>query len=533
MPRVPTSYLFRMLAVLMVAAFSAIGCTDKRTPEEMKGTLIFGFGDNFKTFDPARQIYAQETAIIQQVLEPLVKFNNDLELSACLAVEWETPDNCKTWIFTLRQGVTFHDGTPFDAHAVKFHFDRILDPKTAATRRRNIADVERIEVLDDYHVAFHMAAPNCVLPEKLSGAFASIPSPTALQAPGDKVPGDRFARNPVGTGPFRFVDWTPDIAIRLEKNPDHWDAENYHIERLEFRPVRENTTRLILLEQGVLDMADIAFPQVTVARKSPDFNLQSVPSLSIRYVGFNTKKPPFSDVRVRRAANYAVNKQDLIKYMFFGVGEPARGPIPPVLPAANPNVPDYAYDPEKARALLAEAGYPDGFEASFWTQETGTYWKTTEGSVEYLRDIGIDVNIKILDNAVYWDKFDEYLLPDGTAFPTKEGVFDIFVGGWVGGETAHGFLEPLFLGGSYSNSAFYDNPTINRMLAEYKTLPDPLERRKLYKEMQQIIVEDAPWIFAFHGQINMGIRHRVKGYVVNPAGNYYFNGVTLDDDEEG
>ncbi len=257
-------------------------------------------------------------------------------------------------------------------------------------------------------------------------------------------------------------------------------------------------------------------------------DLQSVAQLSIRYVGFNTQKPPFSDKRVRQAANYAVNKEEIVKYVFFGVGKPAIGPIPEVLPAFNGDVKRYEYNPEKAKALLAEAGYPNGFDADFWTYEVGMYRNLADNVVETLRKIGIKSNVKIFDNAVYWDKFDEFLTPTGERYPTKKGVFDIYVGGWVGGETAHGFLEPLFKADSNSNSTFYNNPEVNRLLTEFKTKESPAERDEIYKEIQAIIVEDAPWIFAFHGQINTGVRKHVKGFKVNPSALYFFEDVTLE-----
>ncbi|MCC6547302.1 ABC transporter substrate-binding protein [Candidatus Sumerlaeota bacterium] len=511
------------LATAVMVAFFLSSCTDKRSLEEQKHKLVYGFGQNFKTFDPAKVVYAQEAAIIMQVQEGLVVFDRNLKLTPCLATSWETSDHCNSWVFHLRPNVKFHDGFPFTSDAVKFTFERILDPKTASTRSRLWEEIREIETPDDLTVIFKLKAPNCVFPEKLTSSSASIPSPAALQKLGDK-----YATNPVGTGPFRFVEWIPDVAIRMERNPDHWNAKNYHIDKLEFRPVRENTTRFIELEQGVLDIADLEFPQVNVAKKSEDIVLQSVPQLSIRYVGFNTQKPPFSDKRVRQAANYAVNKEELIKYMFFGVGEPAIGPIPSVLPGFNPNVHIYEYNPEKAKELLAEAGYPNGFEASFWSYEQGIYRSTADHAVESLRKIGIDAKMQILDNGAYWDKFDTYITTDGKRYPTKEGVFDIFVGGWVGGETIDGFLDPLFRSNSSSNSSFYNNPEVDKLLLEYKRLETEEERQVVYKRLQEIIVEDAPWIFAFHGQLNTGVRKHVKGYVTNPSLLYNFEGVRLE-----
>ncbi|GAB4318638.1 MAG: glutathione ABC transporter substrate-binding protein [Candidatus Sumerlaeia bacterium] len=499
------------------------GCTDRRSPEEMKGTLVYGFSENFKTFDPVRQIYAQESAIIAQVLQPLVRWNQQMQLEPCLATAWETPDDCRTWIVHLRQGVWFHDGTPFTAAAVKRHFERHLDPAVGSTRKKRVEMIRRVEILDDFTVAFHLDPPNCIFPEILASTAGHIPSPAALDRWGMD-----FGRHPVGTGPFEFVQWVPDVRIELRRNERYWNRDAIHLERLIFIPVPENTTRLILLEQGVLDMADVSFAHVGVARRVPEITLQSAQQLSIRYIGFNTQKPPFNDRRVRQACNYAVNKDDIIRYMYFGVGVPAMGPLPAVMPDFNPAVRRYEYDPERAKALLAEAGYPDGFRATLWTTETGTYRIAAEATVDYLRRIGIQVEMKIIDNAAYWDKFDEFLTRDGRMYPTKEGVYDIYIGGWVGGESPDGFLQPLFTTGSYSNSSFYSNPRVDELVKAYRLEPDPEKRRKMYLEIQQIVVEDAPWIFAFHGQVNAGLRDRVKGFQISPAGWYFFEGVTVD-----
>lgn len=521
------STFVRFLASLCLLAFMAGGCTDRRSSKELKDTLIYAFADNFKTFDPAKVIYAQETPIIHQVLEPLVRWNNDLKLVPHLATSWETIDGCQTWIFHLRAGVKFHDGTPFDAYAVKTHFERILDPATAATRRNRIEEVLAIQAADPLTVVFRLKAPNCVFPETLTNTFTSIPSPTAIA----NKDGD-FAHHPVGTGPFKFVEWKHDVRIVLERNPDYWNADAIKLQRVEFWPVRENTTRLILLEQGVVDMADIAFAQVNVAKLQKDLNIQTTPQLSIRYIGFNNQKPPFNDVRVRRAANYAVNKEEMIKYMLFGVGEPAVGPMPSVMEDFNPHLTHYDYNPEKAKELLKEAGYPNGIKVTMWTQESGIYRSASDAVVEYLRQVGIDVEMKILDSAVYWDKFDEYLKPDGTSYPTKEGVYDLYVGGWSGGEAAQDYLDALFRSRSYSNSSFYSSPDIDRMLDEFKHMVKKEDRSEAFRQMQKILVDDAPWIFAFHGQSNVGMRKRVKGFRINPSQRLFLEGVSVSDNPE-
>jgi len=521
MPRPRVSILIVLMAV---AALAGLGCSPQRPPEEMKDTLVYGYFDQVKTFDPTRQQYSKEASVIVQVLQQLVRYGSNRKLEPLLAVAWEPSEECRVWTFFLRPGVLFHDGTPFDASAVKAHFDRTMDPAVAATRRKRIEVLRETEVVDPLTVRFHLNEPNCVFPEVLTGSFAVIPSPTAVAKYGAD-----FGSNPVGTGPFVFVRWIPDVLIELRRNPDYWDPGRIHIERLIMRRVQEHTTRLIQLEQGLLDMADISSSHVQVVKESKEIELQSVPMLSIRYVGFNTQKPPFNDKRVRQAANYAINKEDLIRYVFFGVGEPARGPIPSVIESFNHDMRRYDYDPEKARALLKEAGYPEGFVAEFWSRESGEYKQLSEAVMGSLREVGIDVRMITYDNAAYWDKFDAYIKRSGEQFPEKAGVYDMYVGGWAGGETAHGFLEPLFKSYSYSNSSFYINEEVDRLLGEYRYLPDPAERDKVYRRIQEIVVEEAPWIFAYHGQINIGVRDRVKNFRVSPADWLFFEDVTLDD----
>ncbi len=514
-------------AFLVAGATLLSGCIEQRSAEELKDSLVFGFEGTFHTFDPARQVYAQETQIMAQVLEGLVRWNRDLEIEPALAESWELSEDAMQWRFILREGVEFHDGTPFDAHAVKWHFERIMDPETASTRRTQLDGVDNIELVNDYEIVFNLNEPDATLIYRLGSAFASIPSPTAYERMGSGI-----GTNPVGTGPFEFVEWRPDVHIRFKRNENYWEPDEYLLERLELRPVRENTTRLILLEQGVLDIAHVAFPHVQVADESDEVRLQTTPALNIRYIGMNTGKPPFDDVRVRQAANYAINKEDMIEYSFFGVGEPARGPVPSVVDGHNPDTHPYTYDPERARELLAEAGYPDGVDVVMWTHESGLYRTAADAVADYLRRVGIRVSIRLYDNAAYSSKFDEYITRGGDRYPTRDGVFDMFLGGWSGGETAFGYLDYLFRSDSYSNNTFYANSEVDRLLQGSRAVVDTEERNEYYRRVQEIVVEEAPWIFAFHGQENIGYNSRVKNYQIHPAGRIMLQGVYVEDNEE-
>jgi ABC-type transport system substrate-binding protein len=430
-----------------------------------------------------------------------------------------------SWLFHLRRGVEFHDGTRFDATAVKFHFDRILDPVTKSTRLTRVAQLAGTDVVDEYTIRFRMKTPYSVWPEVLRDPFACIVSPAAARAAGDSR---NFTNHPVGTGPFRFAEYIPDRYVLLRRNPSYWGGDVIKFEELMFKPVREPTTRLILLEQGQLDLADVSWAHTEVAERSGRIRIDKVPWLAIRYIGLNNQKPPFNDARVRRAANFAINRDDIVKYAFRGNCDPALGPLPPVLPVFNREMETFHYDPDRARALLREADYPKGYQAVMWAIDSLSDKAVAEIVQEQLRMAGIDVKVLQFDRAVYWDKFDAFITADGKWFPTGEGVFDMFIGGWVGGENAHGYLDPLFRSTSNSNNAFYRNDEVDRLLDESLKTTDPAGRDDIYRRLQAMIVADAPWIFAYHSRILMGMSPRVRGWHTNPSGEYELQNVFID-----
>ncbi len=547
----------RAAGVSAVAAPLVAGCSGFRTAEDAARRLIIAINMDVRTLDPALANMALDGSIICLIHENLTWFDSQFRLIPRLALSWESPDDALTWIFKLRPGVKFHDGTEFNAEAVKSHFDRILDPATQSNRRNKVQDMEFAEVMDPLTVRFRMKKPYSVWPEVLRDAFASIASPTATAKaeataraanaaqvksaggaagsapPVPKTSPEYYRDFPTGTGPYMFEAYEPDQYILLRRNPDHRDAALYTFEQVEFRPVREPTTRLISLEQARVDVGAIMEAHIQPAEKAGLVRVSSVPALRVSYIGLNCQKPPFNDVRVRQAVNYAVNRDDIVKHVFRGHADPMLGPLPPSLPAFNREMETYDYSPDRARELLDQAGLKNGVDVDLWAMDSVEHTNLAVILSEQLRNVGVRLNIIRYDRAVYWDKFDAYLTSDGKKYPTKEGVFDMFIAGWTGGEIPHGYLYYLFRSTDSSNAIFYENAEVDRLLAESLHTADPVERDKIYKRLQAIIVDEAPWIFAYHPRVILGVNPRLPNFEALSTGEWELAGLKVLTPEAG
>jgi ABC-type transport system substrate-binding protein len=485
--------------------------------------------------------------VICNIHENLTWHNRFVQLVPRLALSWETPDNSNSWIFHLRQGVSFHDGTPFNAQAVKAHFDRLKDPATKSNRSTKMKDVATIDVVDEHTVQFHMVKPFSLWPVRIRDAFGVIESPKAVEeanarreaeyhknretdpnAVRPEPNGFEYSRKPSGTGPFMFVEQEPDQYLRLRRNPNYWDAANIHVDEIEFRPIREPTTRLIVLEQGGVDVCDVLYSHVEVAEREKQVVLKRAPFLCFSYIVMNCMKPPFSDIRVRHAANHGVDRQAIVKYGFRGNADPAYGVLPPSLPPADPDLKNvYPFDLDKARWLMKQAGLGGGVDLEMWSKDDAADTALGVLLADQLARIGFRISIKRFDRNIYWGKFDPYQTPEGKWYPTKEGVFDMAVSRWVGGEHAFGYLDPLFRSTSSSNMCFYRNLHVDSMLDDTLKISDETQQTALLRKIERQIVEDAPCIFTYFPQLFWGMSPRLKDMHVHPAGEYEFQGVTL------
>ena len=356
--------------VAAAMAFAAPAPTAAQTPP---GVLIVGQIAEPKALDPAAVTAVNDFRILMNVYDGLVRYRDGtLEVEPALATSWEISEDGTMYTFSLREGVTFHDGSAFDAEAVKFNFDRMLDESHPYHDTGPFplafffSAVESVEALDPLTVRFTLNAPYAPFLSNLAYPTGLIVSPAAVMQHGAE-----FGRNPSGTGPFQFVEWRSNEAVVVEANPDHWDGAPA-LEAVVFRPITDANTRTAEMLAGGIDLM-VEVPPVALSEfQGADFTIHEQAGPHVWFLILNAKEGPFADVRVRQAANYAINKEAIVNDVLEGTAEVAAGPTPPAFAwAYNEALEPYPYDPDKARDLIAEAG-AEGAELTFYVTEGGS-----------------------------------------------------------------------------------------------------------------------------------------------------------------
>jgi len=458
--------------------------------------------------DPAATNEANSSLINTQMYETLVTRDVDMNILPSLAVSWERIDEY-TMEFNLRQGVYFHDGSPFNAEAVEFSLQRsIATPQAAAVQ--NFLDPDGFEIVDDYTIRISSLEPFAPMLAFLGHNTAFIVSQEAVLEHGED-----FHLHPSGTGPFKLDSISAGESITLVRN------ENYHgelpqIAGIVLQVVPEPASRLIGLETGEFDIAmDIAPSDANRVENEDDLILLSRVNNTVRYVGMNTERAPFDDVRVRQAVNYAINTQLIIDSILEGFGEPALGPMAPNLPFASREVAPYGFDLERAAELLAEAGLEDGFEASI-LMGTAINENIAVVIANMLAEVGITLSIERVEQGTLLDL-------------TNAGDFDMFMLGFNPGTgDPHNMLNPMFHSdniGSAGNRPRLNNPEVDSLIDRARAEFDDEARAELYREAQELIRDLAPWAFLDAGVTLHATRSNVRGYSIRLNGQQTFAGV--------
>lgn len=508
-------------ACLVAALLAAPGAALAAKPG---GTLVIGRPSDAISLDPHKATTAPEVWVYNNIYETLVALDEQMKVQPLLAERWERVSPTAMRFF-LRKGVTFHDGTPFNARAVKFTIDRVINPKAPARGRAWLGPVSGATVVDEHTVDILTSTPFGPLLNHLTMVFVvGIVSPTAVEKHGEE-----FGRNPVGTGPFKFQEWRSNQSITLVRNDAYW-GKKAHLDRAVFRVIPEEGARTIAYDRGDLDMLLRAAP-VEMDRLRQDRRTQIVenPGLRVVYVGFNTSQPPMNDVRIRKAIAHSIDVKGINDYVVENAMIPARSVIATgVFGFKDTGLPEkYAYNPDLARRLFAEVGYtrgPDGIleklgkplEVTFWGSE-GRDLKDreiTEAVQAQLTKAGIKVSFQRFE-------FGAFL----TALRKEIGEYHLFQLGWVTmtGDGDFGLYASFHSGNippKGTQYPRYKNPEVDRLLDEARTSLDPAVREAAYGRALELITSDVVWVPIYQTKESVVVRTHVKGYVGHPA-EYY------------
>jgi glutathione transport system substrate-binding protein len=479
---------------------------------------IAQYADLFISLDPQHTMDNASYSIQKPMLEGLIGFNEKMEQIPQLAERWDASPDARVYTFHLRKGVKFHDGTPFNAAAVKANFDRVRNPDNKLLRYTLYKIISQIDVLDDSTVRFTLSEPFGAMIATFAHPAGAISSPTAVQKYGKD-----YGTNPVGTGPYKFAEWVPSAHITLVKNPDYWDkANDAKVDKIIIKPVPEDGTRIAMLQKGEAQFINpVPHSMAEVVQKDKNLSLVESESVYTSWVAMNVQKKPFTDVRVRQALNYAIDKEAIIKTLLRGHGKLADSPLAPQVWGYSP-VKMYPYDPAKAKALLAEAGYPNGLPNKVLLRgvaQTGR--KEVMVALQgQLKQVGVDVEVLALPQAALRER----LAP----LAENRGEMD-FAGFSPSTGDADWGIRPLLTKDNWPPTnytiGFYTNPKVEEAIQAGLQTADPAKRKAAYAEAQRVIMDDCPWIFLWVEYLLGGSRANVGGISIQPDGIGFYRSV--------
>jgi peptide/nickel transport system substrate-binding protein len=502
---------------LAAAAMAAVGfgvtATQAQSPP---GVLIVGQIAEPQSLDPHAVTAVNDFRILMNVYDGLVRYaDGTLEVEPALATDWEISDDGLTYTFTLREGVNFHDGSPFDADAVVFNFERMLDEDHPYHDTGPFplsfffSAIDEVQAVDTHTVEFTLNEPFAPFLSNLAYPTGLIVSPAAVMEHGEA-----FGRNPSGTGAFRFEEWQSNTRVVVTANPDYWDGAP-SLEAVVFRPLTDANTRVAEMLAGGIDVMVEVPPTALVQFEGEGYTIHEQAGPHVWFLILNTREGPFTDVRVRQAANYAIDKRAIVEDVLEGTATIAAGPTPEAFAwAYNDDLEPYPYDPDRARELLAEAGV-EGAELTFLVTEGGSGMldPVPMGTViqSNLADVGFDVSIRTYE----WNSF------LGVVNPGLEGQGDMAQMAWMTNDPdTLPFLtlrtEAFPENGGF-NSGYYSNPEVDELLEKARTSTDQDERAELYREMQEIVHEDAPWVFVANWKQNAVTSDAVENFALQPS----------------
>jgi peptide/nickel transport system substrate-binding protein len=472
-------------------------------------TLVMIIESSPTNLDPRVGLDAQSDRIDSLLFDDLLTRDEHLNVEPQLAERWEIP-NPQTYIFRLRRDVTFHDGRRLTSRDVKWTFDSLLEGKIRSTKAATYRFVDRIDAPDAYTVVFHLKQPFATLLWNLSdGAIGIVPYGS----------GSEITEHPNGSGPFRFVSAEQDKEVVIERNERYW-GEKPHLKAVRFAVVPDTTTRALELRKGSADIASsnaLTGDLVLALARQPNLEILRGPGTVLSYLALNVRDPILKNERVRQAIAYAIDRKPFIHYLLRDFGRPAYSLLPPESWAYDGEVPHYAHNPELAKQLLDQAGYPEINGVRFHlTMKTSTEESTRLMAAvlqQQMREVGIALDIRTYEFATFFAD-------------VTRGEYQIHSLRWVGGNEDPDIFEYVFHSDKMpphgANRTFYSNPRLDVLIDQARTELDQTTRKELYAEIQQILAQELPYIDLWYWDNVVVHSKRVKNLTLNPAGTYDF-----------
>lgn len=488
------------------------------------GTLRIAIGADANGLDPESVLNNNAGYVMSAIYDGLTSYKRGSTLvGPGLAQSWDVSTDGTRYTFHLRKGVQFHDGTPFNAAAVVAWLDRLLNKQNAHYYGNQqgidtfvdftFSGIQSYTRVDDSTVQVQLKEPDATLLTNLAMVWSGVTSPAAV----DRY-GYGLMQHPVGTGPFSFVEWVPNDHITLKANAHYW-AGKPHLSQIIYQVVPDAATGLLKLRNGEVDvLSDVAPEQVSVIKQDSTLQLLTQPGLAVLGVALPVDHKPFDDKRVRQALNYAVDKENLNKYLFSNLADPMKAPAPVVEWGTSNSLTPFKQDIAKAKQLLSEAGYANGLNLTMWVYNTTRGYNPAGGSKlgtalqADFQKVGVNATLQQLEWTAYLSKV------------RNRALSDMALTGWSGDNgDPDDFLSPLYgtSGIPAGNQSHYSNPAVDQLLAQARGVQDRAKRTQIYQQVQKTVWDDAPWVWLNTVEQVRATTKKVNGLALNPTEMYF------------